>query len=206
MQIAVCGNVASGKTTVVKKIAQRLGADWGPKGVEHHDLVLDLFRDPGRFALEAQLSFLRRKIECILDFEGKNDIYCIDRPIEADIDVYPLCLLREGLMSERAFDVFHYYSRLIRKKAPRPSILIFCRASIETCEARVLERSREYEKLYSSSHISNLSRIYEEWLKKQVDTCVVEIATQDKDGIDFRVDQLLNQKKVATLVGDAASK
>ena len=102
MIIAVCGNIASGKTTLAHYISNNYGFSYVPHNrIQSYLFLKDFFEDIPEKFLQTQLAFLSNKASQIhtLLKSGKNIV--IDRSLEEDIQVFAKLWLDNYSIDER---------------------------------------------------------------------------------------------------------
>ena len=134
---------ASGKSTVVQLLSERLGFDVMPEEFrDQHDL-LSRFHHDRRWAFPMQLNFLVTRFAQYL-CASEEDKYIMDRSIFGD-KVYASLYYKQGYFKDSQFGCYLtlYDSLLKYTKAPRLLILVHC--PFEEIMRRIHERGREDE-------------------------------------------------------------
>ena len=143
IQIIVEGMTASGKSTVVKLLSERLGFDVMPEEFrDQHDL-LSRFHHDRRWAFPTQLNFLVTRFAQYL-CASEEEKYIMDRSIFGD-KVYASLYYKQGYFKDSQFGCYLtlYDSLLKYTKAPRLLILVHC--PFDEIMRRIHERGREDE-------------------------------------------------------------
>lgn len=143
IQIIVEGMTASGKSTVVKLLSERLGFDVMPEEFrDQHDL-LSRFHHDRRWAFPMQLNFLVTRFAQYL-CASEEEKYIMDRSIFGD-KVYASLYYKQGYFKDSQFGCYLtlYDSLLKYTKAPRLLILVHC--PFDEIMRRIHERGREDE-------------------------------------------------------------
>ena len=128
IQIIVEGMTASGKSTVVDLLAERLGFKVMPEEFrDQHDL-LSRFHHDRRWAFPMQLNFLVTRFAQYLCASEEND-YIMDRSIFGD-KVYATLYYKQHYFTDSQFGCYlTLYDSLLRNTAsPRLLILVLCRS------------------------------------------------------------------------------
>ena len=143
IQIIVEGMTASGKSTIVNLISERLGFKVMPEEFrDPHDL-LSKFHHERRWAFPMQLNFLVTRFAQYLCASEEND-YIMDRSIFGD-KVYAMLYYRSGYFkdSQLGCHLTLYDSLLRYVKAPKLLILVKC--PFEEIMRRIKIRGRQDE-------------------------------------------------------------
>ena len=143
IQIIVEGMTASGKSTVVDLLSERLGFDVMPEEFrDQHDLLSRFHHDRG-WAFPMQLNFLVTRFAQYL-CASEKDNYILDRSIFGD-KVYATLYYKQGYFRDSQFGCYLtlYDSLLKYTKAPRLLVLVHC--PFEEIMRRIHARGREDE-------------------------------------------------------------
>ncbi|NLL36849.1 MAG: deoxynucleoside kinase [Fretibacterium sp.] len=143
IQIIVEGMTASGKSTIVNLLSERLGFKVMPEEFrDQHDLLRRFHYDRS-WAFPMQLNFLVTRFAQYLCASEEED-YILDRSIFGD-KVYATLYYKQGYFKDSQYGCYlTLYDSLLRyTKAPRLLILVHC--PIEEVLRRIRERGREDE-------------------------------------------------------------
>ena len=143
IQIIVKDMTASGKSTVVDLLAERLGFKVMPEEFrDQHDL-LSRFHHDRRWAFPMQLNFLVTRFAQYLCASEEND-YIMDRSIFGD-KVYATLYYKQHYFTDSQFGCYlTLYDSLLRNTAS-PRLLILVRCPFEEILRRIRARGRQDE-------------------------------------------------------------
>ena len=196
MFIGIAGNIGSGKTTLTKKLSDRLACRPMFESVEDNPYLQDFYTDMERYSFPLQVYFLNHRFNAhkLID---KNSFSAIqDRSIYEDAHIFAKNLFRQGKMSERDFEnYFNLYNTVVSFLNP-PTLMIFLRRSVPKLMERIAQRGRECEKSISVDYISQLNDLYEEWYA-QYD--LGKYLLVDTDDLDFLQNEDHFEKLVAKI-------
>lgn len=165
IQIAVAGNIGSGKTTLTKMLAQSLGWKAHYEGLDLNPYIDDFYRDMLRWSFNLQIYFLQSRLKQIVDIRKGKENVIQDRTIYEDAFIFAPNLYQMGLMHERDYqsylDLFNISTSLVQS----PDLLIYIKSSVETLVKQIANRGREYEKGINLEYLRNLNEHYETWIK-----------------------------------------
>lgn len=194
--VAVAGNLASGKSTLARALANHHGWEHFPPSGYDTTYLDDLFRDPDRWSFEAQMSFLDHKVDAVRKaMDGENTVV-LDRSLAEDVMVFANYFHQRGWMSHRAHRLYLRYASPLMEQLDDPAVVVYCYAPPEECEARLLARPRPYQALFPADHIRRLHDLYEGWWPTVV---VGRRRRIDTTAIDAR--QPLDAKQLAESIG-----
>jgi deoxyadenosine/deoxycytidine kinase len=205
--IAISGNIGSGKTTLVEKLAKHYG--WNPlyESVDHNPYLRDFYADMSRWAFHLQIYFLNSRFQQVNQILQEDKVITIqDRTIYEDAYIFAANLRKSGHITELDYqtylDVFHSMIAFVKP----PDLLIYLRADIPKLVRQIERRGRDYEYTIRLDYLKNLNEHYEEWIAsyKEGKLMVIDINKLDfveriedfsyiVNRIDLELNNLFNQ-------------
>ena len=143
IQIIVEGMTASGKSTVVNLLAERLGFDVMPEEFRDQYDLLSRFHHDRRWAFPMQLNFLVTRFAQYLCASEENK-YIMDRSIFGD-KVYAMLYYRQGYFKDSQYGCYLTLYDTLLKYTSTPRLLILIRCPFEEIMRRIHARGREDE-------------------------------------------------------------
>ena len=170
MFITVAGNMGSGKSTLVARLAELL--NWTPlfESVDDNP-YLEKFHAPDvsaeekrRHALPLQMHFLEHRARSHLRMqESTLESFIQDRSIYEGREVFLLNLVDTGLLSEAEYQKYvARYDELIQTLRP-PPLMVYLKRSLAGLERQINQRSRAFELALPAGFLANLNGLYERW-------------------------------------------
>lgn len=164
--VVVAGNIGSGKTTLTKKLSERLG--WKPhfESVQDNPYLADFYEDMSRWSFPLQVYFLNHRFNTHKEIESLPASSVQDRSIYEDANIFARALYEQGKLDER--DYINYknlYDSMIRYLSP-PTLMIFLRRSVPKLQERIKLRGRDYEQAIPEDYLSSLNNYYDDWYDK----------------------------------------
>lgn len=181
--IAIAGMMGSGKTTLSRGLARTFGWTYIPESMPAVQYLTDLFNNPRRWAFETQLAFLVHKATQILNNTeiGRNIV--VDRSLYEDANVFAHYFHSRGDIDDRSYETYRALaSRFIQEAGP-PDLIVFCKCSKLTCEARISTRGRDFQKLYPPNHLAEIEQLYSDWLSTYSEGAIYSV---DSEAVDWR--------------------
>lgn len=143
IQVIVEGMTASGKSTIVNLLSERLGFKVMPEEFRDSLDLLSRFHHNRNWAFPMQLNFLVTRFAQYLCASEEND-YIMDRSIFGD-KVYALMYYRDGYFSDSQLGCYlTLYDSLLRYVTP-PKLLVIVRCPFDEIMRRIHERGRQDE-------------------------------------------------------------
>ncbi|MFA5583236.1 MAG: deoxynucleoside kinase [Bacteriovoracaceae bacterium] len=165
MFVVVAGNIGSGKTTLTKKLSERLG--WKPhyESVQDNPYLADFYQDMSRWSFPLQVYFLNHRFNTHKEIESLPASSVQDRSIYEDANIFARALYEQGKLDER--DYLNYknlYESMIKYLNP-PTLMIFLRRSVPKLQDRIKLRGRDYEQAIPVEYLTSLNNYYDDWYK-----------------------------------------
>jgi len=165
MFVVVAGNIGSGKTTLTKKLSERLG--WKPhyESVQDNPYLADFYEDMSRWSFPLQVYFLNHRFNTHKEIESLPASSVQDRSIYEDANIFARALYEQGKLDER--DYLNYknlYESMIKYLSP-PTLMVFLRRSVPKLQERIKLRGRDYEQAIPVEYLTSLNNYYDDWYK-----------------------------------------
>ncbi len=163
MFVVVAGNIGSGKTTLTKKLSERLG--WKPhfESVQDNPYLSDFYADMSRWSFPLQVYFLTHRFNTHKQIETLPASSIQDRSIYEDANIFARSLYDQGKLDERDYNNYRtLYESMIQYLSP-PTLMIFLRRSIPKLQERIKQRGRDYEQAIPVEYLTSLNEYYDEW-------------------------------------------
>jgi deoxyadenosine/deoxycytidine kinase len=164
MYIAIAGNIGSGKSTLTGLLAQRYGLLPVYEAVDENPYLADFYADMGRWAFQSQVFFLAKRLRQHLEQINPAQHVVQDRTIFEDAFIFAQNLWLEGHLSDRDWQTYLALYDGIAPALRKPDLLIYVRASLETLQAHIARRGRDYEQRIPQEYLASLNRLYEAWI------------------------------------------
>ena len=162
--IAVCGNIGSGKSTLVEKLSRHYG--WIPlyESVDQNPYLKDFYEDMTRWAFHLQIYFLNSRFNQIREIRESNKTIIQDRTIYEDAHIFAANLHTSGHISDRDYQSYlDIFNSMINFVQP-PDLLIYLKADIPKLVHQIQKRGRDYEFTIRLEYLKNLNEHYDQWI------------------------------------------
>ena len=183
MQIAIAGNIGSGKTTLTTMLAERYG--WQPKfeSVDYNPYLEDYYRDIQRCSFAMEVFFLKERFKALLDIQKTSHNTIQDRSIYEGVFVFTANNYAMGNLNERDYSTYMELFEQITREIEMPDLMIFLRSSVAHLVQNIEKRGRNYEQKIPIEYLENINRRYDDFTAKQYKGRVLTI---DVDKLDFQ--------------------
>jgi deoxyadenosine/deoxycytidine kinase len=162
--IAIAGNIGSGKTTLVNKLAKHYGWNALLEPVENNPYLRDFYGDMKQWAFHLQIYFLNSRFKQVTSIREGKKTTIQDRTIYEDAYIFAANLHSSGHINERDYqcylDIFHSMVNFVKP----PDLLIYLRADIPKLVGQIEQRGRDFEYAIRIDYLKSLNEHYENWI------------------------------------------
>lgn len=164
MRIGICGNLASGKTTLARMLGNHYGVVPFFEAIDRHTYLTDFYKDMKKWAFHSQIRFLAQSLEQYNDILEMSGAIIQDGVIYEQ-EVYTKNLYEEGIMSERDYKTYRLlYENTVKIMEP-PDQLIYLEYPTDVLMERIHKRARGCEVTVTAEYVEQLNVLYKEWIK-----------------------------------------
>lgn len=186
--IAVAGTIGAGKTSLVSWLVKRYGLEPFYEPNEQNPYLSDFYQDMARWSFHSQCFFLAHKLELHQALMRCERPAVIDRTIYEDAEIFARNLYRQGLLSQRDWEVYErLYAGICRSLRP-PDILIALTCSLRAAKQRIARRGRPSEQAIPDEYLRRLHRQYQQWFRRYDLSPVVFVDTTKLDYVEDLLD------------------
>jgi deoxyguanosine kinase len=176
--IAIEGPIGVGKTSLVELLASRF------EGVKILEDVANPFLGPfyrGKegAAFQVQLFFLLSRHQQHLELAQRE---LFTRFVVADYTMPKDRIFAHMNLDDEEFRLYDRLYHLLTAHLPKPDLVIYLEASVETCMQRIRMRGREFERGIDPDYLRRLKDAYNAYFYRYAETPLLVVNT---DEIDF---------------------
>lgn len=172
--IVIEGVIGVGKTTLTRLLARSFKAEVVLEVVEQNPFLSDFYSDRARYAFQTQtfftLSRFKQQTGVVAQTVGEKNL--ISDYLFAKNEIFA----RQNLTADE-LDLFNQLYRTLAERVPRPDLVVYLQADIETLMARIALRDRPFERDMDRQYIADLRDSYEAFFAGYTETPLLTIAT-----------------------------
>ncbi|KYD18829.1 deoxynucleoside kinase [Caldibacillus debilis] len=195
--IAVEGPIGVGKSSLAEKISQHFHFHLLKEIVGENPFLSKFYENMDEWSFQTEMFFLCNRIKQLEDIQ-KN---CLQKgiPVVSDYHMFKNLIFAKRTLDRDHLDKYIRIFHILNENLPRPNMVIYLHANLDTLFSRIAKRGREYEKHIQESYLRHLCDDYEMYMDKfereNPDLPVLRINGDDLDFVENRKDleKVLNQ-------------
>ena len=186
--IVIEGNIGAGKTTLSKKFSIDLNKNLILEEFKENPFLEKFYKDPKRYALNLELTFLTDRCRQLNDFKNQMDLF---KPgVVFDYDIFKSLIFAGVTLSEIDFKLFRDIYYFMTKDLYKSNLVIYLLQKTEKLLSNINSRGRDYEKDISKDYLDKINNAYINYLKNRSDLNIVFIDISDLDFVENHADYL----------------
>ncbi len=179
--IAIEGVIGAGKTSLARKIKERLNAELILEQFEVNPFLEKFYGDRKRYAFQTQMFFLINRFKQQQELNQENlftEYFVCDYLFEKDKIFAYLNLSGEELKLYET--LFPLLSRNLRK----PDLVVYLQSSVERLMYNIKRRNRKIERNLTISYIEELSEAYNHFFFRHTETPLLIVNSSEIDFVN----------------------
>jgi deoxyadenosine/deoxycytidine kinase len=196
--IAIDGPIGAGKTSLAKRLAERVGGGTLLEQPEGNPFLPRFYADRVRFALPTQLFFLFQRVDQ-LRAGAQPDLFA--RLTVADFLLEKDPLFAALTLSGDELALYHRIYAALRPQVPRPDLVIYLHAAPATLLERVRRRAVAYEAPIGEDYLAALADAYQRFFYHYAEAPLLVVNSEHLDFVANEGDLELLVRRVATMRG-----
>ncbi len=161
--IVVEGPIGVGKTSLARKLAERIDADTLLENATDNPFLPRFYLEPRRYALPTQLHFLFERSRQLREL-AQADLFrggtVSDFLIDKDM------LFARLNLDDDEFDLYQKVYADLAPQAPTPDLVIYLQAPLDSLQARVKQRGVEFERGMAADYLRRLAASYSDFFHR----------------------------------------
>lgn len=176
--LAIEGAIGVGKTSLAKKIAERLDARLVQEEFEENPFLADFYRNSEAYAFQTQLWFLLSR------YRQQQDLKQLD--LFAPLMVTDYMFMKDRLfasltLSDKEMALYDRISGLLEGDIVAPDLVLYLQADTDRLMENIRKRGRTYEMRMEWQYLDSLNQLYNEYFFRFDKSPLLIINTNDID-------------------------
>ena len=155
--IIIEGPIEVGKTSLSNKLALEWDADLVLENVDDNPFLSKFYKNPREVSLQTQLYFLLTRTRQVQAFK-QQDIFSNARV--SDFMLQKDRLFAQVTLNNEEYDLYDQLYSYMAVDIPKPDLIIYLQAPIDTLIKRIKKRGRNFEKYIDAEYLERLNAMY----------------------------------------------
>lgn len=182
--ITVEGPIGIGKTSLARAISERFQFALLKEIVDENPFLGKFYDNIEEWSFQTEMFFLCNRYKQLGDI---NEHYLSkDKSVVADYHIMKNLIFAQRTLNEQEYKKYLDIYQILTKDMPKPNVIIYLNASLDTLLKRIKMRGREVEKNISPLYLEQLSIDYEQaMLQFEKDHPEIPVLRFSGDDLDF---------------------
>lgn len=155
--LVVEGVIGVGKTSLARLLAERFDARLNLEAVEENPFLAGFYADPARYAFQTQMFFLLSR------FRQQQELLqgeLFQRRVVGDYHFAKDLIFANITLSDEELALYKQVAGVLAPRVPRPELVVYLQASVESLLERIARRGRRMEKDIEPRYLATLAEAY----------------------------------------------
>jgi len=183
--IVVEGPLGVGKSSLSKLLAERINGETILEDAEENPFLTKFYKDPKRFAFQAQLFFTLRRFQ---KQEEINQIDLFKRIVVSDFLFDKDRIFARYNLDDKEFYLYEQLFNLLKLRTLKPDLVIFLQAKTDVLKERIEKRKRNYEKSINIKYLDKINQAFNDFFFHYNETPLLVINASEIDFVNVPSD------------------
>lgn len=188
--ITVEGPIGVGKTSLSKIVSETFEFHLLKEIVDENPFLNKFYEDIDEWSFQTEMFFLCNRYKQLTDI--KKYILAENHPVVADYHIFKNLIFAKRTLKPTEYHKYEEIYRILTADMPKPNIVIYLDASVDTLMKRIAMRGREFEKMISRDYMEQLVEDYhtfiESFEKSHPDIPVIRVNGDELDFVQHAAD------------------
>lgn len=195
--IAIEGPIGIGKTSLANKISAHFEFHLLKEIVEENPFLEKFYDNIDEWSFQTEMFFLCNRFKQLEDLE--IDYLKQNKPVVADYHIFKNMIFAKRTLPLDKYKKYERIYHILTEDMPKPNLIIYIHANIDTIMGRIKQRGRELEHNIQRDYIKQLAEDYDHYLNefecRYPEIPVIRINGEELDFIKYQhnLDFILNR-------------
>ncbi len=177
--LVIEGNIGAGKTSLVRKIAERHKARVLLERFAENPFLPKFYKDQQRYAFPLELSFLASRYNDLK--HNIRDPELFQSSVIADYHFSKSLIFARATLPDDEFRLFHQLYNMVIPRLPKPNLYVYLHVEPSRLLNNIRERGRSYEQEIDADYLKKIQDGYFTYLRSVEDFPVLLVAADELD-------------------------
>lgn len=177
--LVIEGNIGTGKTTFVQKLASKINVRAIYEQFEDNDFLPKFYADPDKYGFTLEMSFLAERYHQLNRDLNRQDMFTDG--IVSDYFLMKSLIFARSTLKEDEYRLYRDVFEIIYQRLPQPSLYVYLHKTPKQLLYNINARGRSYEKSITKEYLKSLEESYFTFFKQHPELNVLIIDTEDLD-------------------------
>jgi deoxyguanosine kinase len=156
--ITVEGPIGVGKTSLAKAISEHFQFALLKEIVDENPFLGKFYENIDEWSFQTEMFFLCNRYKQLEDID--TQYLSADKAVVADYHIFKNLIFAQRTLKNRQYDKYLEIFNILTNDMPKPNMVVYLNASLDTLLTRINKRGREIEKNISPLYLEQLSLDY----------------------------------------------
>ena len=173
------GNIGSGKTTLVQKIATDFNAKTVLERFADNPFLPKFYEDQARYAFPLEMSFLADRYLQLMEDLNQYDLF--SDFIVADYYIYKSLIFSQVTLEKEEATLYRTLFDVMNKEIIKPNVYIYLHQTTSNLLQNIKKRGRSYEENMDPTYLDKISNGYSAFIKTlpQKNVLIIDVTNKD---------------------------
>jgi len=157
--ITIEGPIGIGKTSLAKAISAHFQYELLKEIVDENPFLGKFYENIEEWSFQTEMFFLCNRYKQLVDIN--NNFLIKNKPVIADYHILKNLIFAKRSLNSSEYEKYLKIYDILTSDFPKPNLIIYLHASLETIMQRIKLRDRDFEKNISPIYLEQLSIDYE---------------------------------------------
>ncbi|MFC4711729.1 deoxynucleoside kinase [Planococcus dechangensis] len=162
--ITVEGPIGVGKTSLTKALSKQHQFQLLKEIVDENPFLNKFYEDIEEWSFQTEMFFLCNRYKQLSDIQKK--FISNQEPVVADYHIFKNLIFAKRTLPEEEYAKYEAIYKILTADMPKPNMVIYLHASLDTLMKRIKLRGREFEQMITPDYMEQLSADYHEFIER----------------------------------------